>query len=108
MLPNANHRYQEALYVRKWTEENATSSGKLGYVIQHTFYVMYHLRYITKQCSKYNMLYTMLMRRLYNNKTSYIYNLQLINTFEYNMLYKKKKTSNKFSVWLLLQFFHTG
>ena len=34
----------------------------------------------------------MLMRRLYNNKTSYIYNLQPIYTFEYNTLYKKIKT----------------
>ena len=33
----------------------------------------------------------MSMRRLYNNKTSYIYNLQLIYTFEYNTLYKKIK-----------------
>ena len=38
------------------------------------------------------MLYTMSMRRLYNNKTCYIYNLQLIYTFEYNTLYKKIKT----------------
>ena len=38
------------------------------------------------------MLHTMLMRRLYNNKTSYMYNLQLIYTFEYNPLYKKIKT----------------
>ena len=34
----------------------------------------------------------MSMRRLYNNKTSYIYNLQLIYTFEYNTLHKKIKT----------------
>ena len=58
----------------------------------HTFYVTYHLCYITKQCSIYNMLYTMSMRRLYNNKTCYIYNLQLIYTFEYNTLHKKIKT----------------
>ena len=38
------------------------------------------------------MLCTMCMRRLYNNKTSYIYNLQLIFTFEYNTLYKKIET----------------
>ena len=35
----------------------------------------------------------MLMRKLYNYKTSYIYNLLLIYTFEYNTLYKKIKTS---------------
>ena len=40
----------------------------------------------------YNMLYTMSMRRLYNKKTSYIHNLQLIYTFEYNTLYRKIKT----------------
>ena len=38
-----------------------------------------HLCYITKQCSIYNMLYTMLMRSLNNNKTSYLYKLQLIS-----------------------------
>ena len=31
------------------------------------------------------------MRRLYNNKTCYIDNLQLIYTFEYNTLYKNLK-----------------
>ena len=34
----------------------------------------------------------MLMRRLHNNNTSYIYNLQPIYTFEYNTLYKEIKT----------------
>ena len=38
------------------------------------------------------MLHTILMRRLDNNKTSYIYNLQLIYTFEYNTLHHKLKT----------------
>ena len=37
-----------------------------------------------------NMLDTMSKRRLYNNKTCYSYNLQLIYTFEYNTLYDKK------------------
>ena len=38
------------------------------------------------------MLYTMSMRRLYNNRTCYIYNLQLIYVFEYDTFYKKIKT----------------
>ena len=50
------------------------------------FYVAYHLCYVKKQYSIYNMFYTISMRRLYNNKTCYIYNLQLIYTFEYNTL----------------------
>ena len=44
------------------------------------------LSYVTKHCSIYNMLYSMSMRRLYNSKTCYIYNLHLIYTFEYNTL----------------------